>query len=799
MSPSRRLAIAASGIACLSALLSLTAPARATSAPVCADSHPSAGVNVTLCLVTPVNGDVLGSDAVVSANVTVSNDKPVKYLSFTLDGSGPGHHLLADFYPPYTFTLPTSHWADGPHTLMAKAVIATSPVYTTPAISQSVTFAAGGPITLPSDFVPRSGSTPDVGQPFVVAAVGDGADGGPDSQAVVSLVDGWAPNLFLYLGDVYEQGAFSEFTNWYGSGDSYSLFAPITDPTIGNHEYNTGSPAAYFSFWHQPPHYYSVNAGGWHLISLDSTTDFLQDQPGTVQYEWLKNDLSTNTSACTMVFFHHPTWSNGTIGASHGGVGAPWMSDVWSLLASHGVDIVLNGHDHNYQRWLALGPTGAPDLSGPTEFVVGTGGHGLAPLSAPVPRVAAQFDTVAAGALNLALYPGSAQFSFVAAPGVVEDSGSITCSPGPDTQKPTTPTDLMATVVGSSKIDLGWTASSDAVGVDRYDISRDGTLIGTAPGLVTSFPDSTVSPNTAYSYRVVAVDAAGNRSDPSDPAVAVTDASGDTSAPTTPTDLTATATGTDRIHLSWSPSSDDAGVTGYEVVTDGGPIRTVPGTSFDDVGLVPGTSHTYTVVARDQAGNHSDPATTQGRAVGFFDDLESGTLSSWATVSGAAVGPDPVHTGSWALQTQSAGSGTSYVQTPLLGTPSNFYVSAWVDVLSRSTAVDLLRLRHQDNSGIVRVLLNSAGMVAVRNETTGKTYATSTAWTNGSWHRVGLHVTVSGTSSLIEVSVDGALVYSKLKSLGSAPIGQLMVGDSAGRRTYSVAYDDVEADTVPIA
>ncbi|MEA2580380.1 MAG: large repetitive protein [Actinomycetota bacterium] len=89
----------------------------------------------------------------------------------------------------------------------------------------------------------------------------------------------------------------------------------------GNHEYETGSPAAYFSYWHHPAHFYSVDAGGWHLISLDSTTDYLQDQPGTEQYDWLANDLATSTSDCTLVFFHHPTFSNVTYGASHGGLG----------------------------------------------------------------------------------------------------------------------------------------------------------------------------------------------------------------------------------------------------------------------------------------------------------------------------------------------------------------------------------------------------------------------------------------------------------------------------------------------
>jgi chitodextrinase len=174
---------------------------------------------------------------------------------------------------------------------------------------------------------------------------------------------------------------------------------------------------------------------------------------------------------------------------------------------------------------------------------------------------------------------------------------------GSDTQAPTAPTGLTANATGTSTVDLSWTASTDNVGVTGYRIFRNGSQVGTTTN--SSFTDSGLSPATVYTYSVVAFDAAGNTSPPSGSATATTQSPPDTQAPTAPTSLTATATSFSTVALNWSPSSDNVGVTGYIIYRGGVQVGTAAGTSFTDTGLTPITTYTYTVKARDAAGNVS--------------------------------------------------------------------------------------------------------------------------------------------------------------------------------------------------
>jgi chitodextrinase len=143
---------------------------------------------------------------------------------------------------------------------------------------------------------------------------------------------------------------------------------------------------------------------------------------------------------------------------------------------------------------------------------------------------------------------------------------SVTVGNG-DTQPPSTPTNLSATDTSHSKVDLSWTASTDNVGVTGYWVVRDGVTIANVT-LGTSYSDTTVSPSTAYEYQVIAYDAAGNLSPPSNVATVTTPSVPDTQAPTVPTGVSATAVSSSQINLSWNASSDNVGVVGYEVYRD---------------------------------------------------------------------------------------------------------------------------------------------------------------------------------------------------------------------------------------
>jgi chitodextrinase len=216
---------------------------------------------------------------------------------------------------------------------------------------------------------------------------------------------------------------------------------------------------------------------------------------------------------------------------------------------------------------------------------------------------------------------------------------------GGDIQPPTAPTNLAATAVSGTQINLNWTASTDNVGVTQYLVERcqgvgctTFTQIGTSTG--TTYNDTGLTAGTSYSYQVRATDAAGNLSAYSNVASATTLAP-DTQPPTAPTNLAATAVSGSQINLSWTASTDNVGVTGYLIERCQGVgctifarLLTVPGTTYSDTGLVPNTSYTYQVKATDAAGNFSPysntaTATTQaaisGLVAAYSFDEGSGT------------------------------------------------------------------------------------------------------------------------------------------------------------------------------
>ena len=102
------------------------------------------------------------------------------------------------------------------------------------------------------------------------------------------MVDAWGPDVFLYLGDVYEKGTYTEFYNWYGTPTvDFGRTRDVTNPAIGNHEYEGGLAEGYFAYWNNPPNYYSYNVGGWHFIALNSTAEYNQTGTDSAQYQWL--------------------------------------------------------------------------------------------------------------------------------------------------------------------------------------------------------------------------------------------------------------------------------------------------------------------------------------------------------------------------------------------------------------------------------------------------------------------------------------------------------------------------------
>ncbi|CAG0935327.1 Endoglucanase C [Thermoflexales bacterium] len=179
----------------------------------------------------------------------------------------------------------------------------------------------------------------------------------------------------------------------------------------------------------------------------------------------------------------------------------------------------------------------------------------------------------------------------------------VTCGSGPDTQAPTVPTNLTSPAQTTTSINLAWTASTDNVGVTGYDVYRNGTLVGSSA--TTSFVNTGLTANTLYTYTVRAKDAAGNVSAASAALGVRTLASSDTQAPTVPTDLASPAQSSTSVTLAWTASTDNVGVTAYDIYRSGTLVGSSATTSFVNTGLTASTTYTYTVRARDAAGNVS--------------------------------------------------------------------------------------------------------------------------------------------------------------------------------------------------
>ncbi len=237
-------------------------------------------------------------------------------------------------------------------------------------------------------------------------------------------------------------------------------------------------------------------------------------------------------------------------------------------------------------------------------------------------------------------YDGNGNNVGTSAPTTVTVSNGATA----DTTPPTSPSNLTAAGSSPTQVSLGWTASTDNIGVTGYSILRNGSAIATV-GNVTTYADSSVTASTTYSYQVEAIDAAGNVSAASNMASATTPAPPDTSAPTAPTNLVGWAASSSQVNLSWSPSTDNVGIAGYWLYRNGGQVATVTGTTWSDAGVSGSTTYSYAVVAFDAAGNTSATSNTvsittpappgSGGASGALAGIVSNT--SGAAVAGAKV------------------------------------------------------------------------------------------------------------------------------------------------------------------
>jgi hypothetical protein len=292
-----------------------------------------------------------------------------------------------------------------------------------------VTGVAPGSATITATSEGKSGTsaltvTSPTGGTAVLLAAGDIASCSWSSdEATATLLDGLTGTVATLGDNAYPSGTSSEFTNCYDP--TWGRHKARTRPSPGNHEYNTPGATGYYGYFGTTAGpsgrgYYSYNLGDWHIISLNSNVPM---SAGSAQEQWLRADLAASTKRCTLAYWHHPRFSSGT---THGNFSA--AQPVWQALYDFNADVVLSGHEHNYERFAPQTPTGAADAArGIREFVVGTGGanHYTGHNAIPNSEV---FNGSTYGVLKLTLSATSYSWQFVPVAGQsFTDSGTASC------------------------------------------------------------------------------------------------------------------------------------------------------------------------------------------------------------------------------------------------------------------------------------------------------------------------------------------------------------------------------------
>lgn len=315
--------------------------------------------------------------------------------------------------PDWGETWETWGVANGAHTIVATARDHAGNV--TASVGVRFTVANGGdPVQVPPP--PQPAGAPRI------AVAGDIASEGDGDEITAGLLDSLNPDLVLTTGDnAYPDATLDEFRTYYEP--TWGRYKRITRPVPGNHDYHQAGASGYFSYFGafagDPRRgYYSYDLGTWHLIALNSEVPVGE---GSAQLTWLKQDLAASSATCTLAYWHKPLFTGG----SH--TDDVTYRPLWEALYDADAEVVLNGHDHNYQRMWKMTPLGVHDsMRGIREFIVGTGGRSYYSYRDDSRRIAG--NATAFGVLELTLNDGSYDWRFVPEPGSsYVDAGSQVC------------------------------------------------------------------------------------------------------------------------------------------------------------------------------------------------------------------------------------------------------------------------------------------------------------------------------------------------------------------------------------
>lgn len=263
-------------------------------------------------------------------------------------------------------------------------------------------------------------------EPAVLVGAGDIARCGSQGDEQTAKLLDWISGTVFTAGDnAYERGSTLEFERCFEP--SWGRHKARIRPSPGNHDYLTRGAAGYFAYFGEaagPPDkgYYSYDIGDWHIVVLNSNCRAAGCGPESAQAQWLRDDLAQNARTCTLAYWHHPRFSSGPHGNDR------TVDAFWRILYEAGAEIVINGHDHLYERFSPQNPMGFVDeANGIQQFTVGTGGSSLYRVRRIRPNSVVR-DSSTYGVLKLTLRPADYSWQFIAVGDRgIKDAGTRSC------------------------------------------------------------------------------------------------------------------------------------------------------------------------------------------------------------------------------------------------------------------------------------------------------------------------------------------------------------------------------------
>jgi hypothetical protein len=259
----------------------------------------------------------------------------------------------------------------------------------------------------------------------VLVGAGDVASCGLTSDSrTAALLDAIAGRVFVAGDAAYPKGTAAQFRDCYGP--TWGRWKLRTSPAPGNHEYYSSGAAPYFAYFGSRAGvagrgWYAYDLGTWRIYSLNANCALVGCGAGSAQLAWLRADLAANPRACVAAIWHQPLFSSG----QHGG--DPSVRPLWAALEAAGAELVVNGHDHDYERFAPQTSSGVASPDGIREFVVGTGGASLRSFATIAPN-SVRRNASTHGVLKLTLHDGGYDWRFVPVAGrSFTDSGSAAC------------------------------------------------------------------------------------------------------------------------------------------------------------------------------------------------------------------------------------------------------------------------------------------------------------------------------------------------------------------------------------